>query len=83
MSCRNGRIRTVKSQTTSEELRGHSYSALTISAINKQLDESLTAFAQRRLDEQFVFLIIDAKYEKVRQAGVARSYAVLVALGID
>lgn len=51
--------------------------------INKRFDASATSFAQRRLDEPSAYLIIDAKYEKVRQAGVVRSCAVLVALGVD
>ena len=72
-----------KVKAITEELCGHSFSASTISSINKRLDESLTAFARRRLDEPFAYLIIDAKYEKVRQAGVVRSCAVLVALGVD
>src|SRR6478609_4117080 len=76
-------VSTRKVKAITEELCGHSFSASTISSINKRLDESLTAFARRRLDEPFAYLIIDAKYEKVRQAGVVRSCAVLVALGID
>jgi transposase-like protein len=76
-------VSTRKVKAITEELCGHSFSASTISAINKRLDESLTAFARRRLDEPFAYLIIDAKYEKVRQAGVVRSCAVLVALGVD
>jgi transposase-like protein len=76
-------VSTRKVKAITEELCGHSFSASTISAINKRLDESLTAFARRRLDEPFAYLIIDAKYEKVRQAGVVRSSAVLVALGVD
>jgi transposase-like protein len=76
-------VSTRKVKAITEELCGHSFSASTISAINKRLDESLTAFARRRLEEPFAYLIIDAKYEKVRQAGVVRSCAVLVALGVD
>lgn len=76
-------VSTRKVKAITEELCGHSFSASTISAINKRLDEGLTAFARRRLDEPFAYLIIDAKYEKVRQAGVVRSCAVLVALGVD
>ncbi len=76
-------VSTRKVKKITEELCGHSFSASTISSINKRLDASLTAFAQRRLDEPFAYLIIDAKYEKVRQAGVVRSCAVLVALGVD
>ena len=76
-------VSTRKVKAITEELCGHSFSASRISAINKRLDESLTAVARRRLDEPFAYLIIDAKYEKVRQAGVVRSCAVLVALGVD
>jgi transposase-like protein len=76
-------VSTRKVKVITEELCGHSFSASTISAINKRLDTGLTAFARRRLDEPFAYLIIDAKYEKVRQAGVVRSCAVLVALGVD
>lgn len=76
-------VSTRKVKKITEELCGHSFSASTISAMNKRLDERLTAFARRRLEEPFAYLIIDAKYEKVRQAGVVRSCAVLVALGVD
>ena len=41
------------------------------------------AFARRRLDEPFPYLIVDARYEKVRENGVINSQAVLIALGID
>ncbi|MGH0224509.1 transposase, partial [Sinorhizobium meliloti] len=54
-----------------------------ISAINKRLDESLKAFAERSLEEPFAYLILDARYEKVREAGVVMSQAVLIAVGID
>jgi transposase-like protein len=54
-----------------------------ISAINKRLDESLAQFAHRRLVEAFPYLILDARYERVREAGVIARQAVLVAIGID
>ena len=66
-----------------EELCGHSFSASAISAINKRLDESLDAFASRPLAEPFPYLILDARYEKVREGGVVMSQAVLIAIGID
>ncbi|ESZ39094.1 IS256 family transposase, partial [Mesorhizobium sp. L103C565B0] len=61
----------------------HAFSASSISAINKRLDESLAAFARRPLQEPFPYLILDARYEKVREAGVVMSQAVLIAVGID
>jgi len=76
-------VSTRKVKTITEELCGHAFSASTISAINKKLDAGLAAFAQRRLDEPFPYLILDARYEKVREAGVVMSHAVLIAIGID
>jgi putative transposase len=76
-------VSTRKVKAITEELCGHSFSASTISAINKQLDERLAAFAGRRLDEPFPYLILDARYEKVRESGIVVSQAVMIALGID
>src|SRR5574338_1561472 len=76
-------VSTRKVKAITEELRGHSFSASSISAINKRLDESLAQFASRRLGEAFPYLILDARYEKVREAGVIASQAVLIAIGID
>jgi putative transposase len=76
-------VSTRKVKAITEELCGHAFSASTISAINKKLDGSLAAFAHRRLDEPFPYLILDARYEKVREGGVVGSQAVLIAIGID
>ena len=62
---------------------GQSFSASSISVLNKGLDEALTAFAERRLEEPYPYLILDARYEKVREEGVIRSQAVLIAIGIN
>jgi hypothetical protein len=66
-----------------EELCGHSFSASSISAINQRLDEALAQFAGRPLGEAFPYLILDARYERVREAGVISSQAALIAIGID
>jgi len=73
-----GRVKAV-----TEALCGHSFSASSISRINKSLHESLKAFAERRLNESYPYLILDARYEKVREAGVIVSQAVLVAVAVD
>jgi putative transposase len=70
------------SRAITEELCGHSFSASAISAINVRLDERLAQFAGQRLDEACPYLILDARYERVREAGVVRSQAVLLAIGI-
>ena len=76
-------VSTRKVKAITEELCGHEFSASTISAINKTLDESLEQFANRPLEEIYPYLILDARYEKVREAGVIRSQAVQIAIGIN
>jgi putative transposase len=51
--------------------------------INKPLEEGLKAFAERRLNESYPYVILDARCEKVREAGVIVSQAVLVAVAVD
>ena len=75
-------VSTRKVKAITEELCGHRFSASSISAINKRLDASLAQFAGRRLEEAYPYLILDARYERVREAGVIRSQAVLVAVAV-
>src|SRR5436309_12026011 len=76
-------VSTRKVKAITEELCGHSFSASSISAINQRLDASLAQFAGRPLAEAFPYVILDARYERVREAGVITSQAVLIAIGID
>lgn len=76
-------VSTRKVKAVTEELCGHAFSASTISQINKGLDAALERFARRPLDEPYPYLILDARYEKVRVDGVIASQAVLVAIGIN
>ena len=76
-------VSTRKVKAITEELCGHAFSASAISAVNKTLDESLERFAQRPLEETYPYLVLDARYEKVRQDGVIRSQAVQIAIGIN
>jgi putative transposase len=75
-------VSTRKVKAITEELCGHRFAASTISALNKGLDEGLTKFVQRRLTEDYPSLILDARYEKVREDGIIQSHAVLLAIGI-
>ena len=76
-------VSTRKVKAITEELCGHTFSASAISEINKKLDEDLSQFASRRLEEDYPYLILDARYEKVRDCGCVRNRAVLVAIGIN
>ena len=76
-------VSTRKVKAITEELCGHTFSASAISSINKSLDAALARFAGRQLDDPYAYLILDARYEKVREDGVIRSMAVQVAIGIN
>ena len=75
-------VSTRKVKKITEELCGHSFSASAISSIVAKLDKQLEEFANRRLEEPYPYLMLDARYEKVREGGVIQHQAVLVAVGI-
>ena len=76
-------VSTRKVKAITEELCGHAFSASTVSRINKSLDAQLRQFAERQLEEPYPYLILDARYEKVREGGYVVSRAVLIAIGIN
>jgi transposase-like protein len=61
---------------------GGEVSAMTVSRVAQELDEKLSAFRSRRLDHtSWAYLMLDARYEKVRVEGRVVSQAVLVVVG--
>ena len=76
-------VSTRKVKAVTEALCGHEFSASSISQVNKTLDAALTAFSERRLAEPYPYLILDARYERVRDGGVITSQAVLIAVAVD
>lgn len=66
-----------------QEMAGFEVSATTVSRTMAELDDQLQAFRTRRLEREYPFVIIDARYEKVRVTGRVRSQAVLIAAGIN
>jgi putative transposase len=65
-----------------EQLCGSNISSTTVSRAVAQLDETLEAWRERALGEM-IYLLLDARYEKIRQDGQIRDAAVLIANGID
>ena len=74
-------VSTRKVAHITEQLCGFEVSSAQVSRAAAALDETLTAWRERPLSEM-PYLILDARYEKVRQAGVVQSAAVLVAVGV-
>jgi transposase-like protein len=76
-------VSTRKVKAITEELCGSEFSPSTVSRLVATLDEDLEKFAKRRLGEPFAYLIVDARYERVREDGVIRPRAVQIAVGVD
>lgn len=76
-------VSTRKVSKITEELCGFELSSTQVSRIAMDLDESLREFRNRSLIEEYPFVILDAKYLKIRHAGTVRSLACLIAIGIN
>jgi putative transposase len=74
-------VSTRKVKAITEELCGIEISATQVSRATAQLDATLQEWRERPLGE-ISYLYLDARYEKVREAGQVRDAAVLVATGI-
>lgn len=74
-------VSTRKVKAITEELCGVEVSAAQVSRATAQLDTVLQEWRERPLGE-IAYLYVDARYEKVREAGQVRDAAVLVASGI-
>jgi len=75
-------VSTRKVAAITEKLCGFAVSSTQVSQAAKLLDETLEAWRQRPLSAcPYVFL--DARYERVRQAGLVQKAAVLIAVGVD
>jgi putative transposase len=77
-------VSTRRVQEVLEVMCGGEISAMTVSRISAELDEKLKVFRSRSLSgKSWPYLMIDARYEKVRVAGQVVSQAVLVVAGIN
>lgn len=74
-------VSTRKVKAITEQLCGIEISATQVSRATAQLDTVLQEWRERPLGEM-PYLFLDARYEKVREAGQIRDAAVLIASGI-
>lgn len=74
-------VSTRKVKAITEQLCGVEVSSMQVSRATKQLDEALHEWRERPLGA-IRYLFVDARYEKVREAGQIRDAAVLLATGI-
>lgn len=66
-----------------EQLCGLEITSSQVSNATALLDEELSKWRQRPLVSPWPYLILDARYEKVRVQGLVQSCAVLIAIGVD
>lgn len=71
------KIKEVISQLGVEQI-----SAMTVSRIAHELDEQVDKFLKRPLDHKFPYIVVDASYFKVRDAGSYINKALLIVVGI-
>lgn len=74
-------VSTRRMKKVTEELCGKEISSTQVSRLAKVLDEEVEKFKKRALG-CYVYLFLDAQYEKVRYEGTVRSIGVLKAVGI-
>jgi putative transposase len=65
-----------------EALCGKSVSSSQVSRAAAELDAILKSWRNQPIGE-IVYLLLDARYEKVRQEGQVRDAAILIAVGVD
>jgi transposase-like protein len=75
-------VSTRKVDAVVEELCGSGVSKSQVSALTKSLDEEIKHWRERPLTDEYAYLIVDARYDKVRENGRVVSKAYIVIVGI-
>jgi transposase-like protein len=75
-------VSTRKVAKITEQLCGFEVTSTQVSKVTQELDETLKIWRERPLGH-YDYLILDARYEKVRHGGQVRDLACLVGIGID
>lgn len=75
-------VSTRKVKKITEKLCGVRFSKDQVSAMAQELDEQLESWRNRPLDKTYLYLVVDAHYEHVREDGQIESDAALMVKGI-
>jgi len=75
-------VSTRKVKAITEALCGLDISKSQVSRLAKDLDEDIHAWRFRKLDKEYPYLVVDARYEKIRINHQVVSQGVLLAVGI-
>lgn len=78
-----GGVSTAKVGRVMEEICGKSFSKQTVSEACKELDSAVETFRNRPLQDEYLFVMTDATYIKVRENHKVVSKALLIAVGLS
>jgi transposase-like protein len=76
-------VSTRRVKNITETLCGTSISKSTVSHLVKEIDTNISRWRNRELAQNYPYLVIDARYEDIRNEGIVMSQAVLVVVGIS
>ena len=76
-------VSTRKIKKITEQLCGLEFSKSQVSEISKKLDTEIQAWLNRQLTDEYHYLFVDARYNKLRRDHKVESHAVLVAVGVN
>jgi len=75
-------VSTRKTKKITEKLCGTEFSKDQVSRFAQKLDEKVEAWRNREFKQDYPYLVIDARYENVRENGSTESVGVLVVEGV-
>jgi putative transposase len=76
-------VSTRKMRRITEKLCGVEFSKDQVSRMAQALDEELCSWRQRTLEKRYPYLVVDARYEYIREDGRVESEGVLTVKGIN
>jgi len=76
-------VATRKVRKITEALCGLVFSKSQVSEICKKLDTQIQSWLNRPLEEEYRYLFVDARYEKIRRDHKVESHAILIAVGVN
>ena len=76
-------VSTRRVKNITETLCGTSISKSTVSNLVKEIDTNISRWRNRELAQNYPYLVVDARYEDIRNEGIVMSQAVLVVVGIS
>jgi putative transposase len=76
-------VSTRKVRDITEVLCGLEIGKSQVSALAQKLDEEIQQWRERSIENSYPYLMIDARYEKVRRGGEVMSQGVLIVVGVS